>query len=254
MAYPKAFVDALEFMWGEGFLSPGGPEEVAALLDGIDLGGLKVLDIGSGLGGIDILLATAHGAAEVVGIDVQDQLVAAARARTEAKGLADRIVYQLVSPGPLPFDAATFDIVFSKDSIVHIPDKAALYREVRRVLKPGGHFVASDWLFAAGAATHPAVIQWISIAKLDFAYITPEIAKTALAEAGFVDITIVDRNPEIRDVNRREVEALSGPARDELARIVGREMADSRLGSARGRQDVLDRRLLLPSHIRARKP
>ena len=144
--------------------------------------------------------------------------------------------------------------MFSKDSIVHIPDKAALYREVRRVLKPGGHFVASDWLFAAGAATHPAVVEWISIAKLDFAYITPEIAKTALAEAGFVDITIVDRNPEIRDVNRREVEALSGPARDELARIVGREMADSRLGSARGRQEVLDRRLLLPSHIRARKP
>ena len=254
MAYTKAFIDALEFMWGEGFLSPGGPEEVAALLDGSDLRGKSVLDIGSGLGGIDILLATAHGAARVVGIDVHDQLVAAARVRSKAKGLADRVTHELVTPGPLPFDAATFDIVFSKDSIVHVADKAALYGEIRRVLRPGGLFVASDWLFAAGAETHPSVVKWTTIAKLDFTYITPEQARAALADAGFVDITIVDRNRNIQDVNRREVEALSGPARDELARIVGREMADSRLGSAKGRQEVLDRRLLLPSHMRARKP
>jgi hypothetical protein len=67
MQYAKDFTDALQFMWGEGFLSPGGPEEVAEMVAGIDLGGRRILDIGSGLGGVDILLAHAHGAREVVG-------------------------------------------------------------------------------------------------------------------------------------------------------------------------------------------
>jgi phosphoethanolamine N-methyltransferase len=49
MQYAKDFTDALQFMWGEGFLSPGGPEEVAEMVAGIGLGGGRILDIGSGL-------------------------------------------------------------------------------------------------------------------------------------------------------------------------------------------------------------
>ena len=75
MQYSRAFTDALQFMWGEGFLSPGGPEEVDDMLQGHDISGKRVLDIGSGLGGVDLLLVTRHGAAEVVGIDVDDQLI-----------------------------------------------------------------------------------------------------------------------------------------------------------------------------------
>jgi len=56
MQYNKAFTDALEFMWGKGFLSPGGPEEVADMLRGHDISGTRILDIGSGLGGVDALL------------------------------------------------------------------------------------------------------------------------------------------------------------------------------------------------------
>src|SRR5687767_4117812 len=74
LQYDHAFTDALQFMWGKGFLSPGGAEEVEEMLSGCQLSGLRVLDIGSGLGGIDILLATKHGAAEVIGIDVEPQL------------------------------------------------------------------------------------------------------------------------------------------------------------------------------------
>jgi hypothetical protein len=61
MQYAKDFTDALQFMWGEGFLSPGGPEEVAELVADIDLSGRRILDIGSGLGRVDVLLANAHG-------------------------------------------------------------------------------------------------------------------------------------------------------------------------------------------------
>ncbi|TIS17397.1 MAG: SAM-dependent methyltransferase, partial [Mesorhizobium sp.] len=57
MHYPKNLTHALEIIWGEGMLSPGGLERLADILEGTDLSGRRVLDIGSGLGGIDILLA-----------------------------------------------------------------------------------------------------------------------------------------------------------------------------------------------------
>jgi hypothetical protein len=52
----------LEMIWGEGFLSPGGPAEVARILAGKDVAGRDILDIGSGMGGADIALVRNHGA------------------------------------------------------------------------------------------------------------------------------------------------------------------------------------------------
>jgi phosphoethanolamine N-methyltransferase len=157
MQYAKAFSDALQFMWGKGFLSPGGPAEVRQMLDGESLEGKRVLDIGSGLGGVDLLLVVGHGAAEVVGIDVEPRLIDEARDLVRSASLEGRIRFDLIEPGPLPFADESFDVVFSKDAMVHIPDKASLYREVLRVLKPGGRFTAADWLWKEGAATSPVV-------------------------------------------------------------------------------------------------
>ena len=162
MQYAKAFSDALQFIWGKGFLSPGGPEEVREMLAGHDLCDSTVLDIGSGLGGIDILLAREHGAKQVIGIDVDPRLIEEARHLVREEGLESRIRFDLVEPGALPYTDESFDAVFSKDAMVHIPDKAALYAEVKRVLKPGGSFIAADWLWSKGAESSPAVINWLS--------------------------------------------------------------------------------------------
>ena len=56
--YDDTLVAMLEMIWGEGFLSPGGAEEVALLLEGEYISGKKVIDIGCGIGGIDVLLVT----------------------------------------------------------------------------------------------------------------------------------------------------------------------------------------------------
>ena len=61
--YDKAAIDFLEELWGDGFLSPGGKDEVNRVLEGIDLRGLRVLDIGSGSGACAILFVSEHGAA-----------------------------------------------------------------------------------------------------------------------------------------------------------------------------------------------
>lgn len=254
MQYAKDFTDALQFMWGEGFLSPGGPEEVAEMVAGIDLSGKRVLDIGSGLGGVDLLLATTHGAAEVIGIDVEPQLVESACALIAAKGLTERVTFQLVAPGPLPFPDASFDVVFSKDAMVHIENKAVLYAEVLRVLKPGGWFTAADWLWAEGAAKSPVVEAWLSMGPLKFMFTLPAVARQAMIDAGFADVRVTDLRLRLQRSNRAEIAVLEGPARQRLAAIVGETMANNRLASAKGRQGALDSGDLIPSHLRGRRP
>jgi phosphoethanolamine N-methyltransferase len=89
--YDPAMLALLQIFWGDGFLSPGGAPELARVLEGSDVTGARVLDIGCGLGAIDELLVTKHGAGSVVGIDIDPVLLDGMNARIErAAGPATR--------------------------------------------------------------------------------------------------------------------------------------------------------------------
>ncbi len=113
--YDDRHIALLEALWGDGYLSPGGPEEVAKVVEGLSLNKCRMLDIGSGSGAIAVALIQDHDAAHVTGIDVEGPVCAAAERRVAAAGLSDRITIHKVDPGPLPFADATFHVVFSKD-------------------------------------------------------------------------------------------------------------------------------------------
>ena len=243
----------LEAVWGEGFLSPGGVGEVARVLEGHDLRGKSVLDIGCGAGGIDLALATTHGAAYVTGIDVEDSVLSHARALVTAKGLAGRIGLVKVAPGPLPFPPDTFDVVFSKDSIIHIPDKHALMAEVARVLKPGGWFLASDWLIGTETISQ-AMADYIAAEGLDFGMATPARYGTAMVSQGFTDLRIASRNSWYRDEARREVARMKGDVGDRAAAIVGRDFVDQNIAIWERMIPVLDSGEHCPTHLAGRKP
>src|SRR5579862_2235848 len=183
--YDDAMVEALELVWGPGFLSPGGPDEVARVIAGLDLKGRSILDIGCGVGGIDFLLAEVHGAGRVVGVDVEAANIERAKSEAERRGLAGRVAFVTVAPGPLPFPDGSFDIVFSKDAIIHIPDKEALFRDVFRLLVPGGWFAASDWLRGDDAPPSAEMRDYIEAEGLSFAMASPRRYREAMAAAGF---------------------------------------------------------------------
>ncbi len=252
--YPRKLVRMLEIIWGEGFLSPGGPDEVNRVLEGLSLKGLSVLDIGSGAGGIDIQLVEQHGAGYVTGIDVEDTVIATARARVAARGLDARIGFAKVAPGPLPFPPATFDIVFSKDSIVHIPDKHGLAREAFRVLKPGGWLAASDWLISHDGAPSPGMAAYIAAEGLDFGMASPSRYQAALEAAGFTDIRLVNRNAWYRAQAKAELEAMTGPLRARAEAELGAEFVAHNIAIWQRMIPVLDSGEHCPHHIRARKP
>lgn len=251
--YPPRLIAMLEAVWGVGFLSPGGPDEVARILGDRDIAGAAVLDIGCGAGGIDIALVATHCAGYVVGIDVEDPVLARARDLVRGAGLAPRIGLIKVAPGPLPFPPGSFDMVFSKDSIVHIPDKQALMAEVSRVLKPGGWFLASDWLIGTEAIS-PLMADYIAAEGLDFGMATPAHYRDAMQLAGFDAVTTLSRNAWYRTQARAELARLEGDAGTLAAQIVGQDFVDHNIAIWHRMIPVLDSGEHCPTHLAARKP
>lgn len=251
--YPPRMIAMLEAIWGRGFLSPGGAAEVARVIGDHDLAGKAVLDIGCGAGGIDIALVRQHGAGYVTGIDVEDPVLAHARTLVAGEGLAARIGLVKVAPGPLPFPPGTFDVVFSKDSIVHIPDKHALMAEVFRVLKPGGWFLASDWLIGTETIS-PLMADYIAAEGLDFGMATPGRYLDAMAAAGFDRTSATSRNAWYRACAREELARLKGEVGIAAARTVGQAFVDQNIGIWTRMIPVLDSGEHCPTHLAARKP
>ena len=252
--YDETVITFLGAMWGEGFLSPGGPEEVARLVDGRDLTGKTVVDIGSGAGGVTMALVRNHNAAKVIGLDVEEPVCTQARKLIEKAGLSDRIEIRQVEPGPMPLDDGSVDVVFSKDSIVHIADKESLAADAFRVLKPGGEVIMSDWLIAHDDEPSPEMAAYIAAEDLDFGMASPARYAKALEAAGFTDIELVNRNAWYKEVAKEELARFEGAGRAAFVEVVGEEETDNQRETWRLMVPVLQTGEHCPHHIRAKKP
>ena len=252
--YPDRLITMLEAVWGEGFLSPGGPAEVGRIIGEHEIRGKSVLDIGCGAGGVGVALAEGLGAGYVTGIDVEDAVLARARSLISARGLDTRVGLAKVAPGPLPFPDSSFDIVFSKDSIVHIADKHALMAEAFRVLKPGGWFLASDRLIGVEGAPSPLMAAYIAADGLDFAMATPAEYRAAMVAAGFVSVAATSRNAWYRKEARDELGRLRGPLGSWAADRVGQDFVNHTIAIWDRMIPVLDSGEHCPTHLAGQKP
>ena len=244
----------LELIWGEGFMSPGGPAEVTRIVGAADLQGRAVLDLGCGLGGADVVLVTAHGAASVVGADVQPNLLQAAGQRAARLGLQDRISYQHILPGPLPFADGSFDAVFSKDALLHVPDKQALYRDLYRVLRPGGLLLIGDWLRGPGQGIDALLAEFVAAAGHAFHMVTLSSIAECAAQAGFDRIETTDRGAWYLDGARSELVRLRGSLGIRFAADFGDQATADEIGFWQVLVRALEAQAMAPGHLRARKP
>ncbi|MEI4233775.1 methyltransferase domain-containing protein [Roseovarius sp. D22-M7] len=251
--YTDALLENLQLRWGEGFLSPGGAPELRRMLSGLDVAGRSVLDLGCGIGGYDVLLVEDHGAAHVTGVDIDAASLAQARRTAQERGLQDRLSFREVAPGPLPFPDGGFDMVFSKDAIVDLPDKGAAFAELYRVAAPGAPIAISDW-FRSEAPYTPEMRDWATEGDETYEMDTLASAAEHLRAAGFTDLDLDDRNDWFRDYARDEYERLKGPLFDTYVARFGAEQAQKSVENARIRALLAEQGQLRPGHIRARKP
>jgi len=252
--YPEESAGKLQLIWGDGFLSPGGPDEIARILGSRSVAGLGILDIGSGAGGADVVLVRDHAASKVTGIDVDPGLVELAAARARRLKLDHRIEYQLVQPGALPFADASFDAVFSKDAIIHVEDKAALYAEIFRVLRPGGLLLVGDWLGSDETALEPLTREFVEASGHGFTMVSLGYMSRLVSSLGFSEVELDDRQAWYAVVATEELARLRGPLGIEIVNRWGREAAQSEIAFWEVLVKALDAGALRPGHVRAIKP
>ena len=251
--YDVSMIDMLQIIWGEGYLSPGGPQAVREIMAGIDLAGKRVLDIGCGIGGLDQMLVEL-GAAHVTAVDVAAPLIALGRKRIAAAGLSDRIDLQAVEPErPLPFADGTFDLVFTKDAWLHVQDKPALLSDVRRVLKPGGQLAGGDWM--KGPAPFSAdMLYFIELEGIPYHPASLAEYGIMLHAAGFDDVRLEDINAWYCGLAREELARLKGELYSVMTEKLGEKTRDHFIEDWRMLTVVLDKGELRPGRLWARKP
>mgnify|MGYP005631884775 FL=1 len=241
--YTDRVINGMQSLYGEGFLSPGGPDEMAVFLEGIDLSGCHVLDLGCGIGGASIMLADTYGASHVTGVDVGADLGERAVKAAAAKGLEGKTSFQPVESGPFPFEDTTFDVVFIKDVVCHIEDKHAVFAEVGRVLKPGGRLLCAD--FADGERVGEAATlyeDWIAAMQaygLSFHFEKLNAYTDAYAAAGMGAVSVRDHTELSAAAAKREVDFVTGPDAGPLREALGEEKFAARIAASTMRYKAL---------------
>jgi SAM-dependent methyltransferase len=123
-----------------------------------DLAGKRVLDIGCGSGLFDIELA--RRGASVVGLDINESALALGNQRIAKMGLESQVTLELCDVSrTVPYPDDSFDHVFSNCVLEHIPDDEKAILESARVLRAGGHFVATVPLDYATSVSFPRLVS-----------------------------------------------------------------------------------------------
>jgi SAM-dependent methyltransferase len=152
--------------------------------------GSRVLDVGSGLGGPARYLAATYGC-DVTGIDLTPEFCAVANELSRLTELADRTRFQAGDALELPFDEASFDVVWTIQMQMNIRDKRGLYEGFARVLRPGGLFVCQE-ICAGNGVPIDLPVPWATRAEHSH-LADPEALRGLIRDAGM-------REREWRDV------------------------------------------------------
>jgi SAM-dependent methyltransferase len=154
--------------------------ELARLADA--RAGMRVLDAGCGLGGAARTVALEYGC-HVAGFDLTENYAQAAKLLTALLHLEDRVIFSVGSAADMPFADAAFDVVWMQHMGMNIADKARLYAESRRVLRPGGRLALYEVCAGANVPPHFPV-PWANDESMSF-LLRPDALRDLLASLGF---------------------------------------------------------------------
>ncbi|KAL3529143.1 hypothetical protein ACH5RR_008465 [Cinchona calisaya] len=190
-----------ERVFGQGYVSTGGIETTREFVAKLDLQpGQKVLDVGCGIGGGDFYMAEKYDV-HVVGIDLSINMVSFALER--AIGLQCSVEFEVADCTKKTYPDGIFDVIYSRDTILHIQDKPALFKSFYKWLKPGGRVLISDYCKRAGSPSEDFA-KYINQRGYDLHDV--EAYGQMLKDAGFDEVFAEDRTDQFLKVLHKELD------------------------------------------------
>lgn len=228
-----------------------GLEATEELASGLEVStGDHLLDVGSGIGGPARYLSDRFGC-RITGIDLTDEFCNVARKLTELLGLGERVSFEQGNALAMPFGDDSFDGAYSMNVSMNITDKAGFYREIRRVLRPGGWLVLSEISKGPGGELDFPT-PWARTAESSF-LATAEQTRAGLEAAGFTVERWRDTRKEALDFGARSralVERGEKPPHRAIQLIHHEIAKEAMANTARG----LAEERIIPIEIFCRKP
>lgn len=212
--YSRSGILRYEKVFGDGYISTGGHGTTEYLLSKIPdtlSPGVRVLDVGSGIGGAAFFLARTFGAI-VTGVDLSPEMVAIAHERAEASQGTGQVTTILGDVLTESFPEK-FNVIWSRDALMHIPDKARLFGRLFDLGVPGGKLVITD--YARGAGERSPEFQ-AYIRSTGYHVVDPATYGTFLEAAGYRDVQVEDATDRFVAILERELDLLAANRADFL--------------------------------------
>ncbi|KAG2411176.1 Phosphomethylethanolamine N-methyltransferase [Vigna angularis] len=215
----QRFLDGVEYshksilryeqMYGPGFVSTGGLETTKEIVTKLGLKpGQKVLDVGCGVGGGDFYMA-GHFDVEVVGIDLSINMISLAIER--AIGLNYAVEFDCADCFKKSYPDNTFDVIYTRDTMLHVKDKPTLFRSFYKWLKPGGKILITDYCKSARSPSS----EFAEYIKKGGYYLHDMTAYGKMLEdAGFDDLIVEDQTDQFVKTLEKELDALEKKKED----------------------------------------
>ena len=255
--YAKKSVEKYERIFGTDFVSTGGATTTSHFCNiifsglkdkygGNNAGPYKVLDIGCGIGGSAFHMVKNYNVCSVLGIDLSTNMINIANDKTKSyateldeskaeENWAKKVTFKIGDALKQDYGENSFDLIYSRDTILHIFEKDVLFKLFYKWLKPNGMLFISDYC-CAEASTHSEAFT-AYIAKRGYHLHTPMEYGKIIGDCGFERVTTEDRTKHMISILKSEVESF-GKIKDEFVKEFSQEDYDDIL---KGWNDKIER-------------
>merc|ERR1711893_169002 len=213
--YTRKGILLYEKIFGYTYLSTGGKDTTERFCANLNLKpGQKVLDIGCGTGGSAFYMARRYGV-DVYGIDLSQNMIDIAvdyRKKMEP-GVQHRVQFYVEDATKMAYPDSYYDVVYSRDTILHVDNKQAMFENFLRCLKPGGILLISD--YCRGDQKHSKKFEDY-VKQRGYNLLTVKEYGRTLERAGFSDVEALDNSKYFIEILNGEVQKFE-PMKNQVA-------------------------------------